>query len=101
MRLKIAVFFLLVFFFPVLASAEDLSSTEAFSKAMSYYDNGNYENALEWFQKDLEELRENEKENQLKIASTYKYIGNCYFFLGQFENDIANQKKSLKIELKY
>lgn len=63
--------------------------------AINFKNNGDYEDAINYFIKVLEE--EEKRDNKERIAAVLNDIGNTYLYMNNFEMGIEYQRKALKI----
>ena len=97
MKKMLAIIFVL---FSVIANTHALTADDYFSEANAYYENGDYENALVFYEKALELFRETVGENHLGTGASYNGIGIIYYYKGNLDKALEYLSKAMDIQIK-
>ena len=92
---NIVLFTIILFIFQSFAFSQN--SKSYFQMANDYFDKGDYENAVFYYEKNLPFDKSSYGENHIYIGNDYFLIGACYKKLGKYDKAISNFKKSLEI----
>lgn len=68
-----------------------------FQIANDYFDNGDYKNAVVYYEKNLSNDKTTYGVNHIYIGNDYFLIGVCYSKIGKYEEAISNLKKAVEI----
>lgn len=73
------------------------SSKSYFQIANDYFDAGDYNNAVIYYEKNLPNDQKNYGLNHIYIGNDYFFIGLCYLSLAKYDEAISNLKKALEV----
>lgn len=90
--------FVFIFAFLFIAyTAFSQNSKSYFQIANDYFDNGDYKNAVVYYEKNLADEKTTYGLNHIYIGNDYFLIGVCYSKVGKYDEAISNLKKALEI----
>lgn len=73
------------------------NSKSYFQIANDFFDNGDYKNAVIYYEKNLTNDKTTYGVNHIYIGNDYFLIGECYSKIGKYDEAISNLKKALEI----